>query len=432
MPRDAILSREPVPRRSPLVARSWHLPARSIFRTVPPRLTPPVRAAAVAWVTWLVGACADTPSTPPPRAEFLVSAGDSTYWVRPVGERLRLRGSPLLLARFDGRFHEVYVTDDDRSYEDAVFVGQRLWRRDLVRGDSVLVFEDTLVPRLARRWAAEHPDARLLEPTEPEAEDPLAAVTADLAVIAVHGPYLSYEYHADIEDETREPWHTTRRGVVDLRSGRRVTLADLFGRALAERTIAAGRRRYRATIDSLASSGDERAARIAGSLEGFTFDPMSFSLEGDASSAAVAFFVPGSGEGESGDVAVPVAPIDVPAAPWWGDLRPTLPAIHEREPVAEWEQGRYRVTARYRNDRALLTLHASDDARWEIGAVQAPVHHILWLDAPVVDSVTRRGLMRAFDEALFYDEMMRTARYEAPVAGRTSCRQERPAARPRA
>ena len=76
-----------------------------------------------------------------------------------------MRGAPLQLARVDGRLYELYVADDDRSYEDAILVGQRVYRRDLVTGDSVLVYQDTLVPHLARLYSRLHPDDRPLRPT---------------------------------------------------------------------------------------------------------------------------------------------------------------------------------------------------------------------------------------------------------------------------
>ena len=381
----------------------------------------PLRLLSCSLLASAVAACADVPPAPPPPVEFLVSAGDSTYWVRPTEQGLRLRGSPILIAHFDGRFHEVYVTDDDRSYEDAVFVGQRLWRRDLVRGDSVLVFEDTLVPRLARRWAAEHPEARLLESNEPESGEPVAATSAEVSVIAIHGPYLSYEYHADVEDEQSRPWHTTRRGVVDLRSGRTVTVADLFGREAADRATTRARRRYLETLDSLVRSGDERARRIAGSLDDFEFDPTSFSVNGDAAAPSVEFFAPGAGEGESGDFAIPAGAVEMPAPRWWAAVRQTLPVTSLEEPEDQWDHGPYQLSASYRGDRARLSLHGPEDRTWSVGSVQAPVHHVLWLDAAVVDSLTRRGLRRAFDEAVFYDEMTRTAAFDGAAPLRRRC-----------
>ena len=59
----------------------------------------------------------------PPAADFVLSAGDSSFWVTSEGGAIRFRGAPLELARVDGRFYELYVADDDRSYEDAVLSG---------------------------------------------------------------------------------------------------------------------------------------------------------------------------------------------------------------------------------------------------------------------------------------------------------------------
>ena len=355
--------------------------------------------------------CSSGKPAPPPAAEFLVSAGDSTYWVRPAGNGMRLRGSPMLLARFDGRFHEVYVTDDERAYEDATFIGQRVWRRDLVRGDSVLVFEDTLAPAMARRWAADNPDARLLPMGEPHPEEPVAAASVEVAVVAVHGSYISLEYHADVESETGEPWHTTRRSVVDLRSGRQASVADLFGSEAAQRLITAARRSYVAALDSISGSSDDRAEALARALDDFSFDPGSFTLGAEAGQPSVVFHVPGRGEGEAGDLAIPLPALTVRPPAWWPDVQHGLPATGATAPVDRWEHAGFVVTARYEGDAAALSLRAGSRS-WAIGVVQLPVHQILWLHTPAIDSVARRGLRRAFDEAVFYDETMRTASHD--------------------
>ena len=75
-------------------------------------------------------------------------------------------GAPLTLANVDGRFYELYVADDDRSYFDALLVGQRIYRRDLVSGDSVEVFVDDRVAEVARDFAKAHPEERPLAPHE--------------------------------------------------------------------------------------------------------------------------------------------------------------------------------------------------------------------------------------------------------------------------
>jgi hypothetical protein len=66
-----------------------------------------------------------------PAASFLLSAGDSTFWIESDSAGLRVRRSPMLLTEFEGRFYELYLTDLDRSFYDAVILGQQVWRRDV-------------------------------------------------------------------------------------------------------------------------------------------------------------------------------------------------------------------------------------------------------------------------------------------------------------
>src|SRR5689334_15706399 len=82
-----------------------------------------MRHITLAVVTVAVG-CA-LPPPPPPVAEFLVSAGDQTYWVRSDNSGLRVRGSPLILARTGGRYYELFVGEVDRSFPRALLSGER-------------------------------------------------------------------------------------------------------------------------------------------------------------------------------------------------------------------------------------------------------------------------------------------------------------------
>ena len=182
------------------------------------------------------------PRRPAPRAELLLEAGDSTFWVRSGPDGIRLRGSPVLLARVDGRFQELYLADDDHSFYDAVFVGQRLWRRDLVGGDSTLLFEDTLVAGAQRRWAARHPDAEPLDEDDTESDDPATMATSEIQVLDVVGPYVSYELHSDVDVVGEPHRHVRRRGVVDVRTGRAASLDGIVGAPAVSRVIAEARR----------------------------------------------------------------------------------------------------------------------------------------------------------------------------------------------
>src|ERR671914_689819 len=267
----------------------------------------PTKAALAAVILLVASACG--PRTPPPSAEFLVSAGDSTYWVRTDTTGVRVRGSPILLARYGGHFYEVYVTDDDRSFTDAMFVGQRIYRRDLVSGDSTLVFEDSIVPGMARSYAAANPGARRLGPDEEGADDPGTSSTAEVTILDVHGPYLSYDYHVDVEGSGNLAWHATRRGVLDLRTGSSATLGALFGDATAVRLARQARIAYLAAIDSVFRSDSQGARLVAAALRSYAFDEASFAITDLAGAPAVAFYVPGKGSGTAGGVTLPLPPI---------------------------------------------------------------------------------------------------------------------------
>src|ERR1700682_5759913 len=121
-------------------------------------------------VPLFLGGCT-LPPPPPPNAEFLVSAGDQTYWVRSDNSGLRIRGSPLILARTGGRYYEVYVGEIDRSFPRALFSGERIFRRDLATGDSALIYDDTAIVRMAADYRRRHPRAPLLGPDDDPADD---------------------------------------------------------------------------------------------------------------------------------------------------------------------------------------------------------------------------------------------------------------------
>jgi len=357
-------------------------------------------------------ACHESPPPkplPPPDADFLLAAGDSTFWVTSRNTGVRVRGAPLVVGRWGGRFFEIYVSDDDHSFEDALFIGQRVYRRDLLTGDSLLVFADTLVPRAAKRYAEANPSARPLDPDEEGGEDASTSFTAEVDVLDLYGPYLSYEYHLDVKSPDADAWHSTRRGVIDLRTGKPATLSALFGAAEAARLETAGRTAYRITQDSIRRDPDARAQRATEMLANFRFDPASFSLADSAGEPEVDFEAPGRGEGGSG-FTLPVPTLAAHAPSWWDDVRPSLPQSSPDGSVLRWWHGRYRVVARYDSagDLAHTALGDSTAHEWDVATVGAPARSIFWLDAPPVDSTARRALLRAFDEAAQYDEGTRS------------------------
>lgn len=384
----------------------------------------------------LAAACSgdQTPhSSPPPSAEFLLGAADSTWWVATHAGEIHVRGAPLVLTKYDGRLYEIYAHHDDRSYPDAVLLGDRLYRRDLITGDSLLVFADSAVPRFARDYARAHPDDRPLRHDEEGDANPSTSVTAEIDILDVFGPYLSYEYHLDVELAGKTPWHTTRQGVVDLRTGKAADVADLVGRETGARLVNDARRSFTAIRDSIVRErpsleGDER--RAAAALERTHFDERSFTLSSVDGNLAVRFGIPGQGEGPAGGI-VQLEPLSVDSVAWWNAIVPTIPTRDEKG-NDRWRGRGYRILARYDTSGDVATIALADEAKheWSVASTRSPLFQALWLDDPPMGEDVRQALTRAFNHAASYDEGARVAeRNVAPgllVASNNASNQNRP------
>jgi hypothetical protein len=359
------------------------------------------------------------PAAAPPRAEFLLESVDSAFWVSTTTGQTHVRGVPIVLARLGDRWYELYAADDDYSYDDALLVGERLYRRDLLTNDSIPVFADTIVPRLARQYARAHPDDQPLGPDEDGEANPSTQATAEIDVLDVFGPFLSYEYHVDVDTPGSGPWHATRRGVVDLRSGREAALDDIVGVREALRVSAAGRRGYDAARDSVkrersALGPDER--RAADAVARLRFDPRSFNLAQSDGRPAVVFAVPGRGAGPAGNL-VELDPIAIDSADWWPALRRERPTT-DPQGNDRWRGAGYAVVARYDTSGEVATLSIVDSARreWPLGAARGPLNRIDWLDRPPIGADERRALTRAFNAASLYGEDTRVAAARRPAS----------------
>jgi hypothetical protein len=344
-----------------------------------------------------------------PTADFLVTAGDSAFLVSTVDGRLRMRRAALTLAYVEGRFYEIYVADDDRSYYDALLVGQRIYRRDLVSGDSVQVFEDKRVANVARRYAAEHPDERRLGEDEDGSDDPHTVATSDIELLDVLGPILSYEHHTDIDIANVEDSHKVRYGVLDLRDGSVATLRSIFGDSAARRIVADARAAYRVVIDSVRRSRSARGRRAARVIDAFHFDSSSFALVDIDGSPRVGFYVPGEGVG-GGGLSLPLPHIRTPEPPWWSAVASAVPVLGADSASEVWTGPRYDVIAHYDTSGDFATLVVRDSAKkeWPAGRLPTPTRRVYRLDVMHVDATVRRGLARAFDESTLYSGSART------------------------
>ena len=362
------------------------------------------------------------PPPPAPPTEFLVAAGDSVFWVRSESDGIRVRGAPMVLALVGGRLSELYVSDDDHSFYDAIYIGQRLYKRDIVTGDSVQMFADTLMRILARNYAAANPDELPLAEEEQGSEDPRIVGSAEILVLDVLGPWASYEYRTDVDITGRPSSHGIRRGVLDLRTGVPTSLEALVGRQSAREVIAEGQRQWRELRDStlVASRGTKEEFSLRAEYERLSFDARSFVLEVQSREPVVRFALAQSGALNPAPV-IELGPIRVPEPAWW----PTVSAdysIDDALGAREWARGSFSVVARLAQGsapRAAFALRDAGGQEWPLGFVPAAVHRVIWLDDSTVAPGTREALQRAFDEAALYGEETRLARRNAPAASLT-------------
>jgi hypothetical protein len=205
--------------------------------------------------------------------------------------------------------------------------------------------------------------------------------------------------------------------VLDLRSGRAASVADVVGVAQAPAVLRQGRRLFAAALDSVRFAHDERAIAAQQALSGFVFDPASFAIVDVAGAPAVGFVALGQGD-EAAGYTLPLPPVVVSPVPaWWSEVRESLADADSVEggDADRWRRADAVVTARYDSETGAyaLLLHAPPVAGrgrgdWSIVRMQDPVRQLYWLDRPAVDSAVRHALARAFDESALYSDEART------------------------
>jgi len=366
------------------------------------------RAVAIAFGTALATGCEGQAvfSRRPPTAEFLLAAGDSTYWIRSSSEGLRVRSAPILLTQSDGRFFEIFLTDEVHDFADASFATTRAYRRDILQADSLLLYDEGSVTKEVRAWIRAHPGAVPLDPSDDLSDDqPPTMVSDDIEVMDVHGPWLTFGHSLDIDVAGRSSHkHSRQNGVVDVRSGTRGNLQALFGPAEAVRLYDLGIKAFANMRDSVRRSADERSAAARRTLSSFVFDSLSLMLTDVARAPAVSFFVPGTGE-EGEALALYLPPLIAAAPDWWTSVVATLPSWNADSSELSWSRVHYDVIARPSRDGELLAIELVDRSRkgaprvWPIANVPVPAYQMIPLDGSALDSGTRRALARAFDQS---------------------------------
>lgn len=385
-----------------------------------PRVRRLTMLAALVVAAGAAAACrGDKPSavTAMPAAEFLFAAGDSTYWVNASAEGLRVRSAPILLTQVDGKLFEVFMSDDGAEYPDASFATSTLWARGLQGRDSVVLFGDSSVMTELRAWRKAHPNEAEIDPADEQLEDdPRTVVQDELEILDVHGPYLTFEHLINMDIDGGPPHrHEGRRYVVDVRSGRRMSLTDLLGAPEARRVVERAQASLARLTDSIRTAGragDERAATAAETLDSFAFDEQSFGITDLSRDPAIAFMVPGKGaDGEA--LALHLPPIAVTAPAWWTAVRATLPTWASDSTRVTWSRTKYEVAARpsAEGDALALVLVGKSKKEWPVTTVGAPAYQLIALEEPPLDSAGRSALARAFDVSASLDGMVQRAAF---------------------
>ncbi|MGH7669617.1 MAG: hypothetical protein ACRENQ_08975, partial [Gemmatimonadaceae bacterium] len=96
---------------------------------------------------------------------------------------------------------------------------------------------------------------------------------------------------------------------------------------------------------------------------------------------------------------------------------PTLPTSRDST-TARWTRPRYAVLARIDTADSVADVSLVDSAAhrtFAVAQVHTPLRRVYWLDAPPIDSITRRALGRAFNDAALYDDNVRVAGRRPPL-----------------
>src|SRR5512141_2811632 len=141
------------------------------------------------WLVVLTLVGCSLPDPHPPAAEFLVADGGSTFWVTSGPAGIHARVSPLILTRTVNRYYQVYVAERIRTYQDAMFSAEPIYRRDIITGDSTLLWEDPKIDAWETVYLARHPSARPLDPDDDNQDDVSLSATGESDILGVVGPY---------------------------------------------------------------------------------------------------------------------------------------------------------------------------------------------------------------------------------------------------
>jgi hypothetical protein len=345
-----------------------------------------------------------------PEAEFLVVSDDSTAWVRSAADTVVVRRAPMLVATLAGRLIEIYVADEPIDFEEATYLVSRVFRRDLVTGDSTLVYADSTVLREAAEYARAHPMAERLDEDEPPAPG-ARAFEASVTPLDVIGHTLGIEVHVDrtVGDLGT---HDTYRATVDLRTGRRLALADVVPAGRAPAAVQRARQDLAAAV-VLAGRRDGPVGKAASqAMAALRFDSLSFTLVRAGDSLAAQFLVHDEQViDESRDThRFTLEPVAVAPPEWWGAARGALPR-RLADSTARVDLGALSLDVAYDGDDVALIAARTAKGLRPVTRMRGPVRRVISVGDSLIAPAGqwRRALERAFSESGYYSDQVRAA-----------------------
>ena len=343
--------------------------------------------------------------------EFLVVSDDSTAWVRTFADTVVVTRAPMLVALLDGRLIEIYVAEDPIDFAESTFLVTRLFRRDLVSGDSTLVFADSTVLREANAYMRAHPTAERLQDDEP-ASPGARAHEASISPMNVVGHTLGLEVHVD-RTIGELGMHDTYRATVDLRTGARLTLADVSARGSAPGTIQRARRDFDVAVVTLAGRDAGAAGQAASrAMAALSFDSLSFTLTRSGDSLAAQFLVHDEQViDETRDThRFALEPVALTEPPWWIGARAPLPRL-QPDSSTRVDLGPLSLDVIYDGEDVAQIASRTGSGTRALMRMRGPVRRVIAVGDSIIQPAGqwRQALERAFSESGYYSDQVRAA-----------------------
>lgn len=358
----------------------------------------------------LVSACGISPrSGARPEAEFLLVADDSTAWVHTFADTVIVHRAALRITTLDRRLIEIYMAEEPINFEDASFLVTRVFRRDLVRGDSTLLFADSTVLSEAMAFARAHPDAERLDENDGESLSE-RSLESSVTLLASVGPTLSIEVHRD-RNQGDAGTHDTFRATIDLRTGRRLTLGQVVDSSAARAAFGAARVAFSDAVTLAWQRRGPVGKAASRALALLTLDSLSFSLTRSGDALAVQYVAHDEQViDEMRDAhRFSLEPLTLRASPdWWAVARRTLPR-DTANATTRFDPGPVALEIRYgAEDQATIVALTASGSR-AVAQMRGPIREVIAVSDTLLEprGQWRSALKRAFAESGYYSEQVR-------------------------